>query len=247
MSNRILLVEDEINLQHALKLNLELEGYHVEVASTGPDAVKIFKEQKFNLVILDIMLPEMDGFMVCENIRLFDANTPILFLSAKNQGHDRITGLKKGGDDYLTKPFELEELLLRISKLIEKSNNIKQIMQNMVPRVYEFGNCWINFENLEAQGVKGRFYLTKKEAQLMKLLIENKNQVVSREHILKVVWDYVVIPNTRTIDNFILSLRKYFEEDPKLPVYIHSVRGIGYRFVDNSANSLQNPIEKAAS
>lgn len=244
MNKRILLVEDELNLQHALKLNMEMEGFHVEIAKTGPEAVKLFKEQKFHLVVLDVMLPDMDGFMVCENIRLFDKTTPILFLTAKNQGQDRINGLKKGGDDYLTKPFELEELMLRINKLIEKSNNIKQVMQNMVPKVYHFGNCWINFESLEAKGVNGTFHLTKKEAQLIKLLIENKNQVVSREHILKVVWDYVVIPNTRTIDNFILSLRKYFEEDPKLPVYIQSVRGIGYRFVEHNSNT--NPVDKVA-
>ncbi len=246
MQHRILLVEDEASLQHALKLNLEMEGYHVEAASTGGEAIKIFKEQKFSLVVLDIMLPEMDGYMVCENIRLFDINTPILFLSAKNEGIDRITGLKKGGDDYLTKPFELEELLLRINKLINRSAQIKSINEQHVPKIYKFGNNWINFDSLEACGVAGEFNLTKKEAQLMKLLIENKNQVVSREHILKVVWDYIVIPNTRTIDNFILSLRKYFEDDPKIPTYIQSVRGIGYRFVEN-ASAEQDANSKQAS
>jgi two-component system, OmpR family, alkaline phosphatase synthesis response regulator PhoP len=230
MQHRILLVEDEINIQHAIKLNLELEGYHVEVASTGTQAIKIFKEQQFNLVVLDVMLPEMDGLMVCENIRMTDSITPILFLSAKSQSNDRILGLKKGGDDYLTKPFELEELLLRIGKLLERSVQQKQQAEDLQPKVFNFGKNWINFESLDAFGVDGEFSLTKKEAQLMWLFIENKNQVVSREHILKVVWEHVVIPNTRTIDNFILSLRKYFEEDPKSPIYIQSVRGIGYKF-----------------
>jgi two-component system alkaline phosphatase synthesis response regulator PhoP len=233
MQTRILLVEDEVNLQHAIKLNLELEGHQVQVSGTGTDAIKRFREQKFDLVVLDIMLPEMDGLMVCENIRMYDQQIPVLFLSAKNTPTDRINGLKKGADDYLTKPFELEELILRITKLIERSKQIKSSNENKVPKLFHFGNNWINFENHEASGINGKFELTKKEIMLMRLLIENKEQVVSREHILKVVWDYTVIPNTRTIDNFILALRKYFEEDPKNPTFIQSARGIGYRFSSN--------------
>jgi two-component system alkaline phosphatase synthesis response regulator PhoP len=231
MQHRILLVEDEEHLQHALKLNLEMEGYHVQVESTGPAAVKTFRGQKFDLVILDIMIPEMDGFMVCESIRLHDNNIPVLFLSAKNTPADRIMGLKLGGDDYLTKPFDLEELLLRVRKLIEKNEKIRNTSESRPLSLFEFGNNWINFESYESKGVKGKIALTKKEIQLLKLLIENKNQVVSREHILKVVWDYQVIPNTRTIDNFVLNLRKYFEEDPAHPKFIQSVRGVGYKFV----------------
>lgn len=230
MQKRILLVEDEVHLQHAIKLNLELEGFTVQVCGTGTDAVRTFREQKFDLVILDIMLPEMDGLMVCENIRMYDQQIPVLFLSAKNTPADRIAGLKKGADDYLTKPFELEELILRINKLLERSQQIKITQENRVPKVFQFGSNWINFESHEANGISGPFELTKKELLLMRLLIENKNQVVSREHILKVVWDYTVIPNTRTIDNFILALRKYFEIDPKQPEFIQSARGIGYRF-----------------
>lgn len=229
---RILLVEDEEHLYHALKLNLELEGYTVVLATDGNTAVKTFREQKFDLVILDIMLPEMNGLMVCEHIRLHDTDVPVLFLSAKNTSADRIQGLRKGADDYLTKPFELEELLLRVSKLLEKSQKFRNVESGKAHSVYTFGNNKINFESYEASGVHGRVDLTKKEILLMKLLIENKNQVVSREHILKVVWDYNVIPNTRTIDNFILALRKYFEDDPKNPRYILSQRGVGYKFVD---------------
>ncbi|MCG9880274.1 MAG: response regulator transcription factor [Bacteroidia bacterium] len=230
MQTRILLVEDEVHLQHAIKLNLELEGHQVHISGNGADAIKVFREQKFDLVVLDIMLPEMDGLMVCENMRLYDTQIPVLFLSAKNTPADRINGLKKGADDYLTKPFELEELILRVNLLLQKSRQIKNSKGNTVPKLFHFGNNWINFENSEAFGINGKFELTKKESMLMRLLIENKEQVVSREHILKVVWDYTVIPNTRTIDNFILALRKYFEEDPKLPVYIQSARGVGYRF-----------------
>lgn len=230
--HRILLVEDEDHLQHALKLNLEMEGFQVFAVADGNSAVRAFREQKFDLVVLDIMLPEMDGLMVCEHIRLHDADVPVLFLSAKNTPADRIQGLRKGADDYLTKPFDLEELLLRVKKLIEKRAKQKNIDTNKVGSLYTFGKNNINFESYEAVGVSGKIDLTKKEILLMKLLIENKNQVVSREHILKVVWDYTVIPNTRTIDNFILSLRKYFEDDPKNPRYILSQRGVGYKFVD---------------
>lgn len=230
--HRILLVEDEEHLQHALKLNLEMEDYAVFAVGDGNGAVKAFREQKFDLVILDIMLPEMDGLMVCEHIRLHDADVPVLFLSAKNTPADRINGLRKGADDYLTKPFDLEELLLRVNKLIEKKEKLSKSDTGKVPVEFTFGNNKINFESYEAYGVKGKIELTKKEILLMKLLIENKNQVVSREHILKVVWDYTVIPNTRTIDNFILSLRKYFEKDPKNPEFIQSVRGVGYKFVN---------------
>ncbi|MFA6261247.1 MAG: response regulator transcription factor [Bacteroidia bacterium] len=232
MPYRILIVEDEEHIQHALKLNLELEGYYVHVVGDGNTAVKDFRNQKFDLVVLDIMLPEMDGLMVCENIRLHNSNVPILFLSAKNTSADRIQGLRKGADDYLTKPFDLEELLIRISKLLDKSKKLQEHSENKVGAEVHFGNNWINFESYEAMGVHGKIDLTKKEIMLMKLLIENKNQVVSREHILKVVWDYNVIPNTRTIDNFILALRKYFETDHKNPRYILSVRGVGYKFQD---------------
>lgn len=230
--HRILLVEDEEHLQHAVKLNLEMEGYAVNAVGDGNTAIKTFREEKFDLVILDIMLPETDGLMVCENIRLHDNDVPIMFLSAKNAASDRILGLKKGGDDYMTKPFDLEELLIRVKKLIEKNERLQQQTDNKISGLYKFGPNWINFESYEAQGINGKVDLTKKEILLMKLLIENKNQVVSREHILKVVWDYTVIPNTRTIDNFILALRKYFEKDPKEPVYIQSVRGVGYKFVE---------------
>ncbi|MFI5222330.1 MAG: response regulator transcription factor, partial [Bacteroidia bacterium] len=124
--HRILLVEDEENIQHALKLNLEMEQYKVHAVGDGNSAVRVFREEKFDLVILDVMIPEMDGLMVCENIRLHDRHVPVLFLSAKNTSADRISGLRKGADDYLTKPFDLEELLLRVKKLIEK----REQMQN---------------------------------------------------------------------------------------------------------------------
>ena len=227
----ILLVEDEENLQEALKLNLELEGYEVTGVYDGAEALKIVPHEYFNLIILDLMLPEIDGITVCETIRLQNPDIPILILSARNSSADRIMGLKKGADDYMTKPFNLEELLLRVNKLIKKSERMSA--KQPLPEVYEFGKNKIDFKALEGYTKsQEKVPLTKKEAMLLKLLIENKNEVVTREKILQSVWGYNVYPTTRTIDNFILNFRKYFEEDSRNPKHFHSVRGIGYKFTE---------------
>jgi two-component system, OmpR family, alkaline phosphatase synthesis response regulator PhoP len=227
----ILLVEDEENLHETLKLNLELEGYDVTSCFDGAQALKTVAKEYFDLIILDVMLPEIDGIVVCETIRLSNTEVPILFLSAKNASVDRVLGLKKGGDDYLTKPFNLEELLLRVSKLISKSGKI--LSKQTVGDFYEFGDNKIDFKASESTNRVGeKIVLTKKELMLLKLLIDNKNEVVTREKILQSVWGYNVYPTTRTIDNFILNFRKYFEEDSRNPRYFHSARGVGYKFTD---------------
>ncbi len=227
----ILLVEDEENLQEALKLNLELEGYDVSISGDGSHALKMVAKEYFDLIILDVMLPEIDGIAVCETIRLTNTDVPILILSAKNNSIDRVLGLKKGADDYLAKPFNLEELLLRVNKLINKSERIS-VKQPMLD-VFIFGSNKIDFKASEAFNKAGeRITLTKKELMLLKLLIENKNEVVTREKILQSVWGYNVYPTTRTIDNFILNFRKYFEEDTRKPLYFHSARGVGYKFTN---------------
>ncbi len=228
----ILLVEDEENLQEALKLNLELENYEVTGVYDGVEALQAVQQEHFDLIILDVMLPELDGISVCENIRLQNNDIPILILSAKNSSADRVLGLKKGADDYLTKPFNLEELLLRVSKLVQKSQRLA--IRQPLEQQYHFGKNQIDFKALECTTKDGeKITLTKKEIMLLKLLIENKNEVVTREKILQSVWGYNVYPTTRTIDNFILSFRKYFEEDSRNPKYFHSVRGIGYKFTEN--------------
>lgn len=227
----ILLVEDEENLQEALKLNLELEGYEVTSSYDGADALKVQQQEHFDLIILDVMLPEMDGIAVCETIRLSNSDIPILILSARNSSADRVLGLKKGADDYLTKPFNLEELLLRVNKLIKKSEQLS--IKQPLPNHYEFGKNKIDFKAQECFTKSGeKILLTKKEIMLLKLLIENKNEVVTREKILQAVWGYNVYPTTRTIDNFILNFRKYFESDSRNPQYFHSVRGVGYKFTE---------------
>lgn len=225
----ILLVEDEENLHETLKLNLELEGFEVTSAYNGNTALQRIQTEYFDLVVMDIMLPEVDGIHVIETIRIQNNEVPILILSAKNTSADRVLGLKKGADDYLTKPFNLEELLLRVQKLINKNKKLTE--KDNTGDFYNFGKNSINFKAQEATTKNGeKIQLSKKEAMLLKLLIENKNEVVPREKILQTVWGYNVYPTTRTIDNFILNFRKYFEEDSRNPLFFHSVRGVGYKY-----------------
>jgi two-component system alkaline phosphatase synthesis response regulator PhoP len=176
------------------------------------------------------MLPEIDGFKVAETIRLENSEVPILFLTAKNTSEDRVAGLKRGADDYLTKPFNLEELILRVGILVKRSlkgDDHKQLNS------YKIGDKLINFNNYELVDDAGNVTsLTKKETMLLKLLIERKGEAVARETILETVWNYDVYPSTRTIDNFILSFRKYFENDSKNPKHFHSIRGVGYKYTD---------------
>jgi two-component system alkaline phosphatase synthesis response regulator PhoP len=229
--SNILLVEDELHLHEALKLNLEMEEYEVTSAFEGPRALHLIQHSHFDLIILDVMLPGLDGFSIIETVRLNNIETPILVLSAKNTSINRVQGLKLGADDYLTKPFNLEELLLRVGKLIQKSTPSN--ITNAAMDQYSFGKNIVSFKLLQATSHQGNtIQLTKKEAMLLKLLIENKNTIITRERILQNVWGYNVFPNTRTIDNFILNFRKYFEQDPKNPVHFISIRGVGYKFQD---------------
>lgn len=226
----ILIAEDEESLRETLKLNLELEGYEVTGVDNGPEVLKMVRNEYFDLIILDIMLPDMDGITVCETIRMQHNDVPILFLSARNTGKDRVEGLKKGGDDYLTKPFNLEELLLRVEKLIVKNKRIREPKAAGLD-TYEFDGCTIDFAAHECRDKDGQIQeLSKKEAALLKLLVEHEGEVVSREQILQIVWGYNVYPTTRTIDNFILNFRKNFERDSRNPKHFHSIRGIGYKF-----------------
>ncbi len=225
---RILLVEDEENLLNTIKLNLEMEGFSVDGISNGAEVLKQFKAGIYSLVILDVMLPEIDGFTLCETIRHYDRNVPVLFLTAKGSSEDRVKGLKLGADDYLVKPFILEELLLRVHNLV-KRNEKTNVEESLIE--YKFGNNYVNFVTYEIKDFLGKKHeLGKREIQLLKMLIEKKGQVVSREQILETVWGKDVYPTSRTIDNYILVFRKYFEKDPKNPVHIHSIRGVGYKF-----------------
>ena len=228
MAKHILLVEDEEHLLKTIQLNLELEGYIVTPAITGIEALKEFRKNNFDLAILDVMLPEINGFEVCEEIRKVNTQIPILFLTAKSSGTDRIQGLKLGADDYLTKPFNLEELLLRVQILLRRNNNP---VAEKALEFYRFGVNEINFITYEIKRVDKQITeITKREIALLKLLIKRIGEVVSREEILDEVWGTDVFPTSRTIDNYILAFRKYFEKNQKDPQHFHSIRGVGYKF-----------------
>jgi two-component system alkaline phosphatase synthesis response regulator PhoP len=234
MGQRILLVEDEAHLRDVIRLNLDLEGYDVTSVNNGKSALEEVDSKRFDLVLLDIMLPEIDGFKVCEGIRLRNMKVPILIISAKGGSQDKIQGLKLGADDYLAKPFNLEELLLRVKNLLKRADPIGASSQ---VEQYEFGNNVVDFSSYQIMTSKGlKKLLSKKEIMLLRLLIDRRNSVVSREQILESVWGYDVYPSTRTIDNYILAFRKYFEENPKSPKYFISIRGIGYKFSNGSGD-----------
>lgn len=228
MNKRILLVEDEESLQDIIKLNLELEGYEVSAVNNGKVALEEFAAKRFDLVILDVMLPEVDGFTICQTIRLENTRIPILFLTAKSSAEDRVFGLKIGGDDYLTKPFNLDEFLLRVQSLLKRGTSAPERALDS----FEFGSCSIDFGSFTITDLAGKQHqLSKREMKLLRLFVERRNEVLSRETILETVWGYDVFPSTRTIDNYILAFRKYFEKDPKDPKHFLSVRSVGYKFV----------------
>jgi two-component system, OmpR family, alkaline phosphatase synthesis response regulator PhoP len=228
MTSRILIVEDEKHLAEALAHNLNFEGYETVVVGDGETALERLSGEDFDLLVLDIMLPGISGLDVCERLREAGNRVPVLFLTARTTDADRITGLRHGGDDYMTKPFLLEELALRIKGILRR----QEWYQTPVAErgIFKFGPNEVNFRTFKAKGPRGEVELTEKECMLMKLLVERQGQVVARELILERVWGYRYGSSSRTIDNFIVRLRRYFETDPRRPTYIHSVRGVGYRF-----------------
>ncbi|MBL7913197.1 MAG: response regulator transcription factor [Bacteroidia bacterium] len=223
----IFVVEDEESLAETIALNLRLENYKVTIAKSGKQALDVFKKEHptINLVLLDVMLPEINGFELCKAFKVLNPALPIIFLTAKNQIADKIEGLKLGADDYITKPFDLEELLLRVSNLIKRT-------QKDTPAVFNFNTCSINFETFEIKDISGSYStLSKREIGLLKLLTENANKVISRDEIIEKLWDVNENASSRTIDNYILNFRKYFEANPKEPAHFHSIRGVGYKFI----------------
>jgi two-component system alkaline phosphatase synthesis response regulator PhoP len=222
----ILIVEDEESLGKTLLLNLELENYSVKLVNNGKAALQTFNEinKSLDLVLLDVMLPEIDGFELCQKFKSINPSVPVIFLTAKNQTSEKISGLKLGADDYITKPFELEELLLRIQNVIKRHSK-------QPSSIFEFGKCSINFETFEIKDVKGEIStLSKREIGLLKLLTDNENKVISRDQIIENLWSEKENSSSRTIDNYILGFRKYFELNAKEPKHFHSIRGVGYKF-----------------
>ena len=225
----ILLVEDDAHLADGLLLNLEAEGYQAVHVSRGDDALTASAEGAFDLILLDIMLPGMDGLSVCRKLRERGETVPILFITARGQADERIEGLVAGGDDYITKPFDLKELMARVAGIFRRQAWLTD-SDKLTSHDYTFDGRRINFVTFEAEGPGGKFDLTRRECMVAKYLIERPGQVVSRDQLLDAVWGYRVFPTSRTVDNFVLKLRKIFEDDQKAPVYFHSIRGVGYRF-----------------
>lgn len=226
--SRILLVEDEDSLAIGLEYNLSEEGYIVERAADGEEALEYIKKDEYDLIILDIMLPYLDGFELAKLIRLRFPKVPILILTAKTGIKDRIKGLELGADDYLTKPFHLEELLLRLKGMLRRKMWYKSATDSKP--IYRFGENEINFLDLTCQVGKDKIRLTVLEAMVLKYLLEHKDKIVTRKELLEKVWNIHSEVETRTIDNFIARLRKYFEPNPAKPIYILSIRSAGYMF-----------------
>ncbi len=226
---RILLVEDEESLAIGLEFNLLQEGYQVMRIADGKSAVEICERETFDLVLLDVMLPFLDGFEVARRLRATSPQLPILMLTARKAAVDRITGLQTGADDYLTKPFHLEELLLRIKGMLRRKEWYRENPGQMVQ--YRFGDNEIHFDTLICSSRGRKFQITPQEAQVLRYLIAHRERIVSRQELLEKVWHMHGAMETRTIDNFIVRLRKYFEPEPAQPRYFISVRGAGYRFI----------------
>jgi len=229
---KIVVVEDEEHLAKGLQFNLEREGYRVTLVDNGQSALDLLGKEEFDLMILDIMLPKVSGLEVARRIRKTNMRFPILMLSAKSTDEDRELGLQAGADDYLTKPFHLPELLLRVKGILRRWEWYKEPVHDQ--EVFQFGDMWINFASGKAKGCSGEFYLTAKEALLMKLLVKNKGNIVTREELLEKVWGYDPQTETRTVDNFIARLRKYFEKKPQSPKHIITHREKGYEFKSDS-------------
>ena len=233
---RILVVEDDPHIAEGLKLNLNLQGYETAIANSGTEGLRIWKEWNPNLVVLDIMLPGLDGLSVLRHIRLQDEKLPVLILSAKGSPDDRIKGFSCGVDDYLAKPFNLEEFLLRIERLLTRSFCGKDRAAGLAKEgpaeieQYAFGGNRIDFTTMTAECRPGTVQLTEQEARLLKIFIANRGKPLSRKTLLEVGWGYSGVTTTRTVDTFLVRLRKYFEEDPQNPVYFRSLRSVGYIF-----------------
>ena len=224
----ILLVEDDLHLADGLTLNLEAEGYQVVHVSDGTQAMPAFEKGMFDLVLLDIMLPGVDGLTICKRIRAAGHTLPVLFITARDETDQKIEGLLAGGDDYITKPFNVQELLARIAGIFRRQAWLAA--DEVVSDSYAFDGRSINFKTYEADGPGGRVVLTRKECMVVKYLVERAGEVVSRDQLLDAVWGYHAYPTNRTVDNFILKLRKIFEDDPKEPKFFETIRAVGYRF-----------------
>ena len=228
-NKKVLIVDDEEHIRELIKFNLKKEGYDTEVAINGVEALNIIREIKFDLILLDLMLPEIDGLEVCKEIRRNEetSDIPVMMITAKGEEFDKVLGLELGADDYITKPFSLRELMARVKALLRRSNVKKE--ENII----KFGDVVVNFKTREVTKGTENVELTLKEFELLKLLIKNKGNILTRELLLDKIWGYEYIGETRTVDVHIRHLRKKIESDDKNPQYIQTIRGVGYKFTSN--------------
>ncbi len=229
---RIMLVEDEIHLARGICFNLEQDGYAISHFDRGETALEALRVERCDLIILDLMLPGMDGFQVCRAIRELDTRVPILMLTARSEDADRVSGLESGADDYLTKPFNLAEFLLRVKGMLRRSSWYRP---DPVEEGYQFGVNEVFPLSYRARTAQGEIDLTEMEVRVLSLFFQREGQVIPRGDLLESVWGYASDAETRTLDNFVVRLRKYFEHDPSRPIHFQTVRGVGYRFSRSGA------------
>jgi len=232
----ILIVEDEEAIADGIRMNLQRKHHHVSIARDGREALERIRAERFDLVILDVRLPEVDGFEVCQQLRRDGNFTPILMLTARAQPDDIVYGLKLGADDYVTKPFDLAELLARVEGLLRRQTWARDQRSagaeaEAGEQRYTFGEFWIDFRTWEAKTRQGVVPLSKKEIDAMRLFVSRPNEVITRRELLADVWELPNHPNTRVVDNVLVALRRAFEEDATNPRHLLNVRGVGYRFV----------------
>lgn len=228
MTKTILIIEDDVSILRGLKDNLSFEGYKVLTSPHGQEGLEIALKTKVDLLLLDIMLPGINGYDICRRLKEDKAEMPIIMITARGTEIDKVAGLDLGADDYITKPFSIPELLARVRAVLRRSQDDVSDIDS-----FSFGNVEIDFKKYEAFIGEWKIKMSGKELAIMKYLIKHEGEVVHRHDLLDTVWGYDVIPSTRTVDNYILLLRKKFEKDPANPRYITSVRGAGYKFDPN--------------
>jgi len=233
----ILLVEDETNIAQALLFNLEIEGYRVTHATTGAAALTSFASERCDLVILDLMLPDSHGIEICRQMRRQDKRLPILILTALGEEEHRVDGLHAGADDYLTKPFSLGEFLLRVKGMLRRSAWYRPARAG---EIATFGANCVNLAELTAETPRGTVTLTELEGRMLATFLANEGRILSRSELLEQVWGLTADTETRTLDNFVVRLRKHFEDDPASPRHFQTVRGRGYRFIREPETETRN-------
>ncbi len=225
----ILVIEDEPNLRDGLKHNLELDGYDVDTAATGTEGLSKAMQNGHTLILLDLMLPEVDGIEILRQLRSSGSNTPVIIISAKGMDHEKVTGLELGADDYVTKPFGLAELSARIRAVLRRTSE-GPTTKKKKKDVFQFPDLIVDFKRFSVTRGGTEYQLSRYEAEILRMLIDHRGEVVTRGDLLSKVWGYVHLPTTRTVDNHIARLRKKVEQSPDEPRHVITVHGIGYRF-----------------